>query len=163
MKRLILTIALILLPISLFSYPVNLRWDRNVEPDVTGYNVYRGTVSGTYAKINTTLIPQPPTGMIPSYSDNTPQNINYFYVVRAVNQSGLESPNSNEVMSNGTAPHAPTNLQIVGGTVSLSIDDVMVASTTIVQTPQFLKYNYILAPIRPPRQTSRILTITVDQ
>jgi len=60
---------------------------------VAGYNVYRGTVSGgPYTKINSSLI----TGL--TYSDSTVVNgTEYYYVATAVDSSGDESVNSNEV------------------------------------------------------------------
>jgi fibronectin type 3 domain-containing protein len=60
---------------------------------VAGYNVYRSTVSGTlYTKINSSLI----TAL--NYTDSTVQSgTTYFYVATAVDASGNESVQSNEV------------------------------------------------------------------
>jgi hypothetical protein len=60
---------------------------------VSGYNVYRSTVSGSaYTKINSSLV----AGL--SYSDSTVQNsTTYFYVTTAVDSNGLESSFSNEM------------------------------------------------------------------
>jgi len=62
---------------------------------VTGYNVYRSTVSGSaYAKVNAALL----AGM--SYSDAGVQSgLTYYYVATAVDGSGNESVYSNEVVA----------------------------------------------------------------
>jgi fibronectin type 3 domain-containing protein len=60
---------------------------------VSGYNVYRGTVSGgPYTKLNGSFI------AALSYADTTVQRgQTYFYVTTAVDGSGNESVFSNEV------------------------------------------------------------------
>jgi SdrD B-like domain len=62
---------------------------------VSGYNVYRGTVSGgPYTKLNGSLI------TLLTYTDATVQNgQTYFFVTTAVDGSGSESVFSNEVMA----------------------------------------------------------------
>jgi fibronectin type 3 domain-containing protein len=58
---------------------------------VSGYNVYRSTVSGnSYTKINSSLV----TGL--TFTDSTVQNgTTYYYVTTAVDSSGNESVYSN--------------------------------------------------------------------
>jgi hypothetical protein len=71
---------------------VTLSWVASTSPDIAGYNVYRGTVSGgPYTALNSTLVPG--TG----YVDSTvlPAST-YFYVTTAVNTSNIESAYSNE-------------------------------------------------------------------
>jgi hypothetical protein len=79
------------------SEAVDLSWVASSSPDITGYNVYRGTVSGgPYAKINS-------GGLVASttYSDTTvATNTTYYYVTTAVNSSNEQSGYSNQV----TAP-----------------------------------------------------------
>jgi fibronectin type 3 domain-containing protein len=60
---------------------------------VTGYNVYRSTVSGgSYAKINSSMV----AGT--TYTDATAASgQTYYYVTTSVDSSGVESLNSNEV------------------------------------------------------------------
>jgi fibronectin type 3 domain-containing protein len=61
----------------------------------TNYNIYRGTVSGTYAQIAS-------ANVLTSYTDMTVVNgTQYYYVVRAFN--GTESANSNEVTAKSIA------------------------------------------------------------
>jgi hypothetical protein len=69
-----------------------LTWNASTST-VAGYNVYRSTVSGTlYTKINSSLI----TAL--NYTDSTVQSgTTYFYVATAVDASGNESVQSNEV------------------------------------------------------------------
>jgi hypothetical protein len=70
---------------------IELSWDGNPEPNVTGYGIYRGAPDGALEKIGE-------TGPIPSYSDHTAQHShNYRYAVTAVSGSGKESPQSSPV------------------------------------------------------------------
>ncbi|MCB9853682.1 MAG: endonuclease [Phycisphaerales bacterium] len=80
---------------------VSLSWMANAEPDLSGYNVYRSTVSGgPYAPLNGALV------LTSAYNDNAVVNgTTYFYVVTAANTSAEESPNSGEVSA---MPHANT-------------------------------------------------------
>ena len=67
---------------------------------VTGYNVYRGTISGgPYTQLNTSL-----ASMV-SYIDPTVlAGQTYFYIVTAVDSSGIESLFSNEVSATIPTP-----------------------------------------------------------
>jgi len=130
---------------------VNLQWNRNTEPDVTGYNVYRATHSGgPYTKVNGVLVPQPSPGGRPTYIDANIPTGTYFYVVTAVNPFG-ESGFSNEVMvqPSGQPPSPPTGLvaQVSVG-VSLGVDGVPAAQA---EGPTPLALDYILPKTTPPR------------
>jgi hypothetical protein len=74
------------------SHSVALTWNASTST-VSGYNIYRSTVSGTsYVKINSSLN----AGL--SYTDTTVQNgTTYYYVTTAVDATGSESVFSNEV------------------------------------------------------------------
>ena len=74
------------------QHSVALTWSAS-SSTVSGYNVYRSTVSGgPYTKINTSLV----AGL--NYTDSTVQSgTTYFYVTTAVDSSGNESVYSNEV------------------------------------------------------------------
>jgi Abnormal spindle-like microcephaly-assoc'd, ASPM-SPD-2-Hydin/Protein of unknown function (DUF1573) len=74
------------------THSVALAWVASTST-VSGYNVYRSTTSGSgYAKINSALV----TGL--TYSDTTVQSgTTYYYVVNAVDSSGNESADSNQV------------------------------------------------------------------
>jgi hypothetical protein len=74
------------------AHSVTLTWNASTST-VSGYNVYRGTVSGSgYVKLNSSLV-----GVL-TYTDSTVQSgTTYFYVTTAVDSSGNESVHSNEV------------------------------------------------------------------
>lgn len=77
------------------QYTVSLSWNASTS-SVSGYNVYRATVSGgPYTKIDASLDPAT------SYTDSTVQSgQTYYYVTTAVDSAGVESGYSNQV----TAP-----------------------------------------------------------
>jgi hypothetical protein len=77
------------------QHSVALTWSASTST-VSGYNVYRDTVSGgPYTKINPSLV------TVLNFTDSTVQSATtYFYVTTAVDSSGNESVYSNEV----TAP-----------------------------------------------------------
>ena len=67
------------------QYSVSLSWNSSTS-SVSGYNVYRGTVAGTYSRINTTLDPSP------AYVDTTVvSGSTYYYAATAVNSNREES------------------------------------------------------------------------
>lgn len=133
---------------------VNMVWDRMTISDLSGFNVYRGTVSGgPYVKVNTALVPQPGAGL-PTFSDVTPANSTFYYVIRSVNTAGLESVNSTEVIATPIPPPAPTNPRIVSieTTLNLLVDGAKVATGP---SPLY----YTLPRQTPPRTVP--LTVTV--
>ncbi len=66
------------------SHSVSLSWSPS--SSVVGYNVYRGTVSGVYSKINTSLDSNT------TYTDTTVvSGATYYYAATSVNSSGKES------------------------------------------------------------------------
>lgn len=70
-----------------------LSWQASSESDLAGYNIYRSIVSGgDYSRVNDSLVTQA------QYSDDT-VNIytSYYYIVTAVDDSGMESEYSQEV------------------------------------------------------------------
>ena len=77
------------------SHSVTLTWTASTST-VSGYNVYRSTVSGgPYSKVNSSLV----AGT--TYTDSSVQaGQTYFYVVTSVDGSGAESANSSEVSVN---------------------------------------------------------------
>jgi len=73
------------------SHSVSLQWTASATPGVK-YNVYRGTSPGSYSKITA----PPISGVM--YTDTDVQaGWMYYYVVTAVDSSGVESTDSNEV------------------------------------------------------------------
>ena len=79
---------------STVQHTVAVNWGASTS-SVSGYNVYRGTVSGgPYSKINPSLI----SGL--TISDNTVNSgATYYYVVTAVAADGTESSFSNQVQA----------------------------------------------------------------
>jgi hypothetical protein len=73
---------------------VALQWDASTSP-VIGYNVYRSSSSGgAYTKLNSTLLGGT------SYTDNTVgAGQTYYYVVRSVDSTNMESVPSNEAVA----------------------------------------------------------------
>ena len=81
------------------QHSVTLTWSASTS-SVSGYNVYRSTVSGgPYTKVNSSLI------ATTSYTDSTVQaGQTYYYVVTSVNSSNVESVYSTEVSATVPTP-----------------------------------------------------------
>ncbi len=75
------------------QHSVALTWTASTTSGVTGYDVYRGTISGgPYTLLNSS-----PTSST-SYTDTTVEaGQTYYYVATAVNSSGVQSTDSNQV------------------------------------------------------------------
>ncbi len=73
------------------QHQVNLSWTPSAS-SVSGYNVYRGNISGgPYSRLNSSAL------VSPSYTDATVSSgQTYYYVTTAVGSSSIESVNSNE-------------------------------------------------------------------
>ena len=72
---------------------LELAWSSNHEADIAGYNVYRGTSSGSHStRMNTALVS---SGWFADATAGAGQT--YYYVVTAVDSAGHESGFSNEV------------------------------------------------------------------
>jgi len=75
------------------SHLVDLSWTASTTSTVVGYNIYRGTTNnGPYSlKLNSTPVP----GV--TFTDtNVQSSLTYYYVVTAVDSSGVESVYSNQ-------------------------------------------------------------------
>jgi hypothetical protein len=77
------------------QHTVDLSWNASTSTSITGYNVYRATVSGgPYSKINSAL------DLSMSYGDSTVQSgQTYYYATTAVDSTGAESSYSNQVQA----------------------------------------------------------------
>lgn len=76
------------------SHRVALSWIPSTSPKVKGYNVYRGTVLGSYSRLNSSVVVEA------SYMDaniEAGHDRTYYYVVTAVNQKNNESQESDPV------------------------------------------------------------------
>jgi hypothetical protein len=72
---------------------VTLSWQASTSM-VAGYNVYRGTVSGSYAKVNSSLVNG--TGYMDTFVQS---GQGYYYVVTAVDYNNNESAYSNQAVA----------------------------------------------------------------
>jgi hypothetical protein len=67
---------------------IELAWDRNTEPDLAGYRIYRATDTGPLDKLAD-------TSQVPTYSDRAVDHgKTYRYAVTAIDRNGNESPRS---------------------------------------------------------------------
>src|SRR5215831_555543 len=90
---------------SAYGQSIKLAWDPSADSSVAGYNVYRSQQSGSYPST-----PLNGAAVIPTtgFNDSSVQSgATYFYVVTAVNTSGVQSGYSNEIQA--TAPVLTTN------------------------------------------------------
>lgn len=69
-----------------------LSWNKNNEPDMLYYTVYRGTKTREYSRMAT--VDHPDTSIV---IDNIATNTTYFFVVTATDTAGNESGYSNEI------------------------------------------------------------------
>ena len=104
------------------SGTIVLTWNPNTEGDLSFYNIYRGTSTGTGTKFASSL------GT--SWPDfNSTPGVTYFYRIKAQDRSGNESEFSNETSCTvkfiGTIPVVPNKTSVISVTA--------VYSTAIVQ------------------------------
>ncbi len=96
------------------SHFIGLAWTYSQGTDPgTGFNIYRSTTTGgPYAK----LTASPLAINVLTYNDSTGTgNTKYFYVVTAIDSTGVESANSNEIFATfvSSSPNAPAGLTAV--------------------------------------------------
>jgi len=73
------------------QHKVALSWTENTSSNIASYNIYRGTLSGSYSKIGS--VPAPST----TYTDSSvTHGLTYYYVATAVDATGQESTYSNQ-------------------------------------------------------------------
>ena len=106
MKRIIF-LAVLLMTTSAMADDVTFQWDANTEPDLAGYHLYQGTVSGgPYTRITNPgdIGPTVTTYTLPGVTDGT-----WYYVLTAYDSEtpSLESDYSNEVSITISNPPAP--------------------------------------------------------
>jgi len=100
---------------------VGLTWDNNSEPNLAGYNVYRGTDSGgPYSLLNVSLV------TTTSFDDTSVVNDTlYYYIVTAIANDATESANSDEVSAVPTAmssaPTAPAGLMATAADAEVTL------------------------------------------
>src|SRR5262245_53481999 len=89
---------------SAYAQTIKLAWDPSPDSSVAGYNIYRSQQSGVYSTpVNGSNIVT-----TTSFADSgVHSGITYYYVVTAVNTSGVQSGYSNEILA--TVPVLTTN------------------------------------------------------
>jgi len=111
MTKLLLTLLLIILPISgIWSQEVVVSWDANKETDLDGYKIYYGVESGNYTNIVN-------VGNVTTKELSLLYNKTFYFVLTAYDINGNESENSNEVSItmpdlDKIPPNPPINIKI---------------------------------------------------
>jgi hypothetical protein len=83
-------------------HSVTVAWPASAAPTVSGYNVYRATLSGAYT---TPLNSSPIPASVPQFKDSTVQaGKTYYYVFTIVDSGSGQSPDSNEVSATIPTP-----------------------------------------------------------
>jgi hypothetical protein len=106
MKRLLIALILLLIPVLVHAGTVTLAWDPNQESDLKGYKIYYGNAPGQPTKtidvgnVTTTTI---------TLADGT-----WYFAATAYDKSGNESGKSNEVFTtiDSVSPANPKALKI---------------------------------------------------
>ena len=111
---------------------INLKW--NSVSTATSYNLKRGTVSGTYPTVFSSV-------SATNYADaNVTNAVNYFYVVTAI-AAGGESTNSLPASATPLPSKQPTNVtwQVVGNQLQLSWPQDHLGWRLLIQTNDLTK------------------------
>lgn len=98
------------------TYKVNLTWTPSITPSVN-YNIYRESAAGACSAApptgsTCTLVNATPSAPVTFTDTGVSVNNVYFYVVRAVNATGIESVNSGEVKADLTQPATPGGVNV---------------------------------------------------
>lgn len=103
MKKLIVLLIVFLPALAFAATDVSFQWDANTEPDLAGYKLYRGTVSGgPYS-----FVKNVPDGDTTCTDENVADGT-YFWVLTAYDDDGFESAYSDEATDTlETSPPAP--------------------------------------------------------
>jgi hypothetical protein len=78
-----------------YSFDVRLNWDKSKTPNVTGYNIYRSLVSGSFdatKKIGTVN-----QNALEYLDTNLTKGTTYYYVVSTIGDGNIESDYSDEI------------------------------------------------------------------
>lgn len=126
--------------VAMSNHEIQLNWNDNPTPvnNETGFEIYRSSNSGTGYK----LIALTGADILTYIDGSLDPNTKYFYIVRAVNNTGA-ALSSLEVhattKSDVTAPTAPSNLTVTGTTRS-SVSLAWLASTDDVGVVRYEVY-----------------------
>jgi hypothetical protein len=123
MKKLLILMAILLIPAMVQAMDVTLGWDANSEPDLAGYRLYWAHTAGGQVVTQTTNRVEIPLTM-PGFTKATPQftvtglpnDKECWFRLTAYDTEGLESGFSNEVMAAswiGKPPKPPAILRLI--------------------------------------------------
>src|ERR1051325_10824346 len=100
-SALLIVVLILINSLSVFAGSVTLSWAPSSDPNVVGYKIYYGAVSGTYTNVID-------TGSSTTVTINGLVNgVTYYFAATAYNILGLESDFSNE--TSYTVPIPPVN------------------------------------------------------
>lgn len=113
---LIITVILFILPLSAYSeYEITLEWE-STDPEPTGYRLY-GREAG-YSYDYDEFWCQSDSADTRCTIDQLDENKTYYFVVRAFDEGGKESTNSNEVSYSYLGTGTTDDLQSTGSSSS---------------------------------------------
>lgn len=111
MKKLFTILAILAIAGIAQAATVQVTWNPNTEPDLSGYKLYHGTASGQYGE------PVDVGNVTGHVMEITPQyGATYYFAVTAYDTSGNESGYSDEAtcfIPDGRAPEKPTGLRAI--------------------------------------------------
>jgi hypothetical protein len=130
MKEFMEKLALISLFLILFAgncfavdYSITFGWDRNAEPDLAGYKLYKSVTSGVYSENIANILAD--ANVCTVNVEITTDIPKYYFVLTAYDRSGLESRYSNEVLfsPDTTAPNIPLNFNIKAINILIHLEE----------------------------------------
>ena len=111
MKKLFTILAILAIAGIAQAATVQVTWNPNTEPDLSGYKLYHGTASGQYGE------PVDVGNVTGHVMEITPQHgAMYYFALTAYDTSGNESGYSDEAtcfIPDGRAPEKPTGLRAI--------------------------------------------------
>ena len=111
MKKLLTILAILAIAGIAQAATVQVTWNPNTEPDLSGYKLYHGTASGQYGE------PIDVGNVTGHVMEITPQHgATYYFALTAYDTSGNESGYSAEAtcfIPDGVKPEKPTGLRAI--------------------------------------------------
>jgi hypothetical protein len=111
MKKLFTILAILAIAGIAQAATVQVTWNPNTEPDLSGYKLYHGTASGQYGE------PVDVGNVTEHVMEITPQHgATYYFALTAYDTSGNESGYSDEAscfVPDGVKPEKPTGLRAI--------------------------------------------------
>ena len=111
MKKLFTILAILAIAGIAQAATVQVTWNPNTEPDLSGYKLYHGTASGQYGE------PVDVGNVTGHVMEITPQHgATYYFALTAYDTSGNESGYSDEAtcfVPDGVKPEKPTGLRAI--------------------------------------------------